>query len=524
MADKTHRQNASGLILDRRELMKGAVALGLGFGAFGVLCGPAQAADGPKKGGTLRIGMEGGSAKDSLDSRLFTDSISLNYGYQIWNGLVEIDQNGNAVGELLESWEAKPGAKEWIFNVRRGVTFHSGKTLDADDIIYSINLHRGRTKSAAWDLLNSITKIKKLSPNQIQITLRQGNIDLPYNLADFHILGVPNGFKDFSKPNGTGAYKLVSFEPGVRVVTENTGHYWKANCGNFDSIELQYIPNASSRLEALIAGRVDAINCLEPEGISTLGSTRDVNVVRTRGTGNSYSFVARCDKAPYSNLDTRLALKYGIDRQKIVDIVYRGYATIGNDTMISPSNKYYAKDIPQTVYDPEKAAFHYKKAGSPKLELKASEGAYSGATDAGVLYKNTMRLAGIDLTVTPVPSEGYWFKIWRKAPFSAVYWGNRPTADLQLTQTFVSTAAWNDSHWKRPNFDKLIIAARVETDEAKRTQMYADAQRMIHDDGGMVCYALGDYLDGYSKKVMGAAPHARFDMCGQRIAEKCWFA
>ena len=172
MTDKSYTQRSeSGLILDRRELMMGAAALGLSMGAMG---GTAFAEDAPKKGGTLRLGMEGGSASDSLDPRTYADSIPISYGYQIWNGFVEVGPNGDATGELLESWEAKPGAIEWIFNVRKGVTFHSGKTLDADDIIYSINLHRGDTKSAAKDLLSAITDIKKLSANQIQITLKIG--------------------------------------------------------------------------------------------------------------------------------------------------------------------------------------------------------------------------------------------------------------------------------------------------------------------------------------------------------------
>ena len=512
------------MLLDRRELMKGAAALGLSFGWLIAPNATAVAQGIPKKGGTLRLGMEGGSASDSLDPRTYADSIPISYGYQIWNGLVEIGPDGGATGELLESWEPKPGAKEWIFNVRKGVTFHSGKSLDADDVIYSINLHRGATKSAAKDLLSSITDIKRLSATQVQITLSEGNLDLPYNLSDFHILVVPNAFADFSKPDGTGAFMLETFEPGVRVVTKNTDNYWKPGRGNFDSIELQYIPDATSRLQALLAGQLDAINRLDPRTVDIISTAPDTAVLQTKGTGNHFAFVALCDTDPYFNLDTRLALKYGIDRKKIVDIVYQGYATIGNDTTISPSNKYYAEAIPQTAYDPDKAAFHYKKAGSPKLELKVSDGAYSGATDAGVLYQEAMKQAGIDLTVTRVSGDGYWSNVWRKEPFCAVYWGPRPNIDLQLSQTFMSISNRNDTHWKRPDFDKLVIAARVETDDSKRRQMYGDAQKMIHDDGGMVCYAIGDYLDGYSKKVQGATPHPRYDMCDQRIAEKGWFA
>src|SRR5476649_2186409 len=158
MTDNKNASSPSGLIVDRRELMAGAAALGLGLGIR-----PALAADTPKKGGTLRLGMEGGTASDSLDPRTYADSIPIAYGWQIWNGLAEVDSKGDIVGELAESWEPKPGAETWIFNIRKGVTFTSGKTLDADDVIYSLNLHRGETKSGAKDLLSGISDIKKIT-------------------------------------------------------------------------------------------------------------------------------------------------------------------------------------------------------------------------------------------------------------------------------------------------------------------------------------------------------------------------
>lgn len=522
MSDNNSNGRTNGLILDRRELMASAAALGLAFGVgFGT--SPARAA-GPVKGGTLRLGMDGGSASDSLDSRTYADSIPISYGYQLWNGLVEIDAKGEATGELLESWEAKPGATEWIFNVRKGITFTSGKTLDADDIIYSINLHRGETKSGAKDLISSITDVKKLSANQIQITLSSGNADLPANLAAYQLLVVPNGFTDYSKPDGTGAYTLEAFEPGVRVITKSKGSYWKEGRGNFDAVELRYIPDAAARTQALITGQVDAINRLDPRTVALVQKAPNVAVVRSPGTGYRYAFVARCVDKPFDNVDLRLALKYGIDRQKIIDTVLSGYATLGNDHLIAPSQKYFAKDLPQRPYDPDKAAFHFKKSGyDGPIQLQVSEGAFPGATDSAVLYQEAIKKAGITLDVKRVSGDGYWSNVWLKEPFCAVYWGSRPTADAQLTQTFLSTANWNDTAWKRPDFDKLITDARAELDDAKRTQMYAEAQTMINEDGGMVCYAIADFLDGYSKKVRGNDVHARYDMNDQRLAEKGWF-
>ena len=507
--------------LDRRELLTRAAALGLSFGMSGV---PSFAAEAPKKGGTLKLGMAGGSASDSLDPRTYAAEISISYGYQIFNGLVEIGQNGEATGELFESWETKPGATEWVFNVRKGVTFHSGKTLDADDIIYSLNLHRGETKSGAKDLLSSIADIKKVNASQIAVTLNSGNADLPYILADYHILVVPNGFSDWNKPDGTGAYKLESFEPGVRILTKNTGFYWKPGKGWFDGIELRYIGDDAARSQALVSGQVDAINRLDPKVAAFVAKSPKLNIVQTKGTGNRLAFAALCDTDPFKSNDARMALKLGIDRQKIVDNVYRGFASIGNDTTVAPSSPYFLDNTASHHYDPDQAAFYWKKAGSPAFELQVSETGFSGAVDSAVLYQEALKQAGIPLDVKRVSGDGYWENVWLKAPFCATNWGPRPSIDAQLSQTFMSNASWNDTHWHDPEFDKLILAARTELDEAKRKQLYTEAQSKIADTGGMVCFAVTDLLDGYSKKIMGVAPHPRYELCDERLAEKAWFA
>jgi peptide/nickel transport system substrate-binding protein len=515
----------SGIILDRRQLILGASAVGLAstFGAA-----PVMAQSAPKKGGTLRMGMEGGSPSDSLDPLTYADSIPITMSLMLWNNLVEIADNGDAVGELFESWEVKPGAADWTFNVRKGITFTSGKTLDADDVIYSINMHRGETKSPAKSLLADIKEVKKLSATQVQITMNKGNIDLPFNLSDYHIIVVPNGFKDFSKPDGTGAFTLDEFQPGVRATFKRKpGNYWKPNRGNFDRVELIYIGDANQRTTALQTGTVDIINRVSPKTAALLAKNPAVKVSRTPGMGNRFCFVAHTDKSPFSNRDVMLALKFGIDRQKIVDNVYSGYASIGNDNCVGPKMKFYDSKQPMNRFDIDKAKFHMKKSGhTGAIELQVSEGAFSGATDAGQIFQESLSKAGINLDLKRVSGDGYWDNVWLKQPFCAVYWGNRPTIDNQLTSTFYGGKGnpWNDSHFENADFSKTLESARVEIDQKKRQEMYSHCQELVSQNAGMINYAVQDYLDAHNTKLQGLTPSGRYDMGDDRIPEKGWFA
>ncbi len=510
--------------MTRRDFISRAAALGIGTSlATGILAKAGYAAT-PKKGGTLRLGMEGGSPSDSLDPRTYADSVMIAASLSCMNCLIEFDSTGNPTGELFESWEVKPGAAEWVFNVRKGIKFSNGKTLDAEDCIYSIQIHRGETKSPAKGILAQIQEIKALSPTQVGITLSSGNADFPVIIGDYHLVVVPKDFTDWQKPIGTGAYTLESFEPGVRLVFKNRGDYWKPNRGNFDSVEIRNIQDVAARTSALQSGEIDACNRLDARTVKLLMKDPNLHVTRTKGTGNRFCFVARVTDAPYTSKDLRLALKYGIDREKIIESVYNGFAVPGNDHNLDALNPFYNTKMPQRKYDPDKAAFYFKKAGvSAPMELQTSDGAWGTAVDCAQLYQESLKKAGIDLDVKKVSGDGYWDNVWLKVPFCAVYWGRRMSADQAFTQVFGDKSDWNDTNWKDPKFQKLIGDARVETDKAKRKELYWQAQEMISEDGGFVCFAITDYLDGYSKKVRGNEPHARYDLNDNRIAEKGWF-
>ena len=330
--------------ISRREFMGRAAALGASSVAISAMLASADAvaAETPKKGGVLRLGLGGGSTTDSVDVTTYIDSVMIDVGPGLFNGIVEWGQDGKPHPQLAESFEPTNGAKDWIFNLRKGIKFSNGQEFTADDAIYSLNLHRGDSKSGGAGSLKPITDVKKLDKYQIQISLAAADADLPYALTDYHVLMVPDGFKDWSKPVGTGAFSLDKFDPGVRVSLKKTRDYWKPDRGWLDGVDVTVINDGSARLNALISGQIDAINRVDHKAVALLSKAPKIQIVRAPGGWHAV-IAMQCDKAPYDNPDIRMALKEATDREQILKALFSGYGTLGNDHPIPPTDPYFNK-------------------------------------------------------------------------------------------------------------------------------------------------------------------------------------
>jgi len=272
---------------------------------------------------------------------------------------------------------------------------------------------------------------------------------------------------------------------------------------------------------ALQSGAVDYINRVDPKVVQLLERANRLKLVNVPSAG-FYNFSMQTDASPFTDVNVRLALKYAIDRKKLINVVMGGFGVEGNDHPISPLDRFYAKGLPQREYDPDKARFLYKKANnSDAIALSISEATFTGAIDAAALFQSDAAAAGIDVRINRVPSDGYWSDTWLKVPFCGSYWAGRPTADLILTLGFHSKAEWNESRWKSDAFDKLLLSARSELDFEKRKVMYYDLQRMVSDEAGVILPVFNNYLFGSAKNVEGLKPTPVF--VGYRIAEQLYF-
>ncbi len=511
--------------ITRREFIAKVSALGLMAVVSPMLSTRPVHAAAPQRGGRLRLGLAGGSTTDSLDPATITDMMLqvVNQG-QIRNTLVEIDNTSQPIPELAESWEATPDAKQWIFKLRKGVEFHNGKTMNADDVIYSINHHRGESsKSAAKSIVDPIAEIKRDGKDMVIFTLKGGNADFPFILSDYHLTISPAG-DDFKTGIGTGGYILKNYEPGVRAFAVYNPNYFKPDRAWFDEVETLSIADVNARTNALKTGQIDVMNRCELKTIHLLKRSKGIQVMEQNGYKH-YTFAMRCDTAPYNNNDIRLALKYAINREQMVKTILRGYGTVGNDHPISAANRYHADKLEQRRYDPDKAKFHLKKAGlDPKsFDLSAAEAAFVGAVDAAVVYKESAAKAGVNIHVVREPNDGYWSNVWMKKPWCAVFWGGRPTEDMMFSTAYAADAAWNDTSWKNSRFNELLVAARAELDENKRRQMYVEMQSLVRDDGGVVVPMFATDLSAATGKIGHDKLAVNWELDGFRCAERWWF-
>ena len=512
--------------ISRRDFISRMAALGMTAALSpSLFAGSARAAT-PQKGGRLIIGSSSANTSDSLDPATINNNMPLHVLWQATNNLVEIDHRNQAVPELAESIEPSADAKTWTVTLRKGVEFHNGKSFTADDALFSINRHRAEgSKSVAKGLLKPVQELKKDGPYTLVITLAEGNADFPFLLADHHLQMVPEGTTDFNKGIGTGGYIIQKWEPGVRALAKRNPNYWKQGSAHFDEVETLGINDVNARTSALKTKQIHVMDRCDFKTFHLLEKMPGINAIRING-GQHFALPMLTDRKPFDNNDVRLALKYAIDRQQILDKVLRGYGVVGNDHPISPASRYYAKDLPQRPYDPEKAKYHMKKAGylDHTFKLHAADAAFEGAVDTAILYREHAAKAGIKIDVVREPNDGYWSNVWMKKDWCFCYWNGRPTEDWTLSLAYAAESSWNDSFWKHQKFNEVLVAARSELDTGKRRQMYGELQQILSDEGGTVIPFFADHLIAATDNLKYGAPASNTTMDGMKLSERWWFA
>jgi peptide/nickel transport system substrate-binding protein len=497
----------------RRQVLAG---LG-GAGAAGLLaaCGSggspsasasATAAGKPAYGGNLQVGLTGGSSSDTLDPHKAVTDIDISRVQTLYEPLVALDTQGTKLVYLLaESIAPQQGSlTDWVIKLRSGVTFHDGKPLTADDVLFSINRifslgTAGKIFLGPVDLKNT----RKLDSRTVLVKLTSPVSAYPEQLAaaTFDLLIAPTTLNP-AKPNGTGAFKYKSFTPGQRSVFTKNPHYWQHGLPYADTVTIIDFADTTSLANALTTGQVQAAGTLDPPQATALRNASGVQVVASKA-GSIIPFTMRVDQAPFNDVRVRQAMRLLVDRPQMINSALAGYGAPASD-VFSPYDPDFdhslvrQQDIPQ-------AKSLLKQAGQENLTVTLTTSAVlSGVVSLATVFAQQAKAAGVTVTIKNVPPGTFFGPNYLNWTFSQDYYSYFPYL-TQVAQSMLPGSPYNETHTKNARYSSLYNQANATADAGLRKELLYEMQKYDFEQGGYIIPAFTDTLDAYSAKITGYA-------------------
>jgi peptide/nickel transport system substrate-binding protein len=500
--------------ITRRDFLKNAAMVGAAVAVTGSLgplaaCGSpsspsSQSSVGgaPKKGGNLRVGIGGGSTKETIDAHQM-------YGYPdqarcdaLYDTLYRFNPETMQAMPWLAQ-EATPNAKAtvWTVRLKPDVTFHDGKPLTADDVIFSFKriLDPSFGSSAASTLFSVDPKgFKKVDDLTVEIHMKQANAVFTESLSETRVKIVPVGY-DPKNPVGTGPFKYQTFIPGERSLFVANPNYWGEG-PYVDQVEVIDFKDDTSRINALVSGAVEMIAQVPRVNGKALTS-QGFTVLRTE-CGNWDPIDMLVDKRPFNDQRVRQAFRLLADRQEIVNLALAGYGRVAND-MFSPYDKGYPADLPQRTQDLEQAKSLLKAAGQEGMKIEFITSPMDDAVvEEAQVFAQQAKAAGIDMKIRKVDEAAFWDQYYTVYPLVNEYWSTRNYLN-QANLCIGAHAQWDVTHWRDANWEKLVAEAWQTVDETKRNEIISEVMTIDYEKGPFIIWGYKDILDAHSSKVTG---------------------
>src|SRR5919204_642070 len=495
--------------ISREELLRRAAAGGLaltfgGISAVDALATPESSL--PKRGGTFRVGVSGGSAKDIIDGENIVTRPDQARIVTAWEGLVRFNSKYKVVFDGLAQEITPKRADIWTIRLHKGIEFHNGKTLTADDVIYSLKrmldpklgLFGGSALKGSVDP----KRMKKLDKYTVRLFLERKDANLLDELAQYTCNIVPVGYKRWPAPqNGTGPYKLQSFTPGQRSVHVRNPNYWRHGQPYFDEVIVIDFTDDTARVNALLSGQVDAITDVPPAQVAVVNGRSNTHVLESPSAAWT-PICMRVDSAPFNDARVRQAMRLIADRPQMIRQALSGHGRVGND-LYAPFDVNYDHALPQRHQDIAKAKSLLKAAGKSNLsiDLQSTNGTL-GQNEGAHVFAQQAKAAGVKVNVKELTSGEFYGPNYLKWVFSTDFWGTRNYLS-QVASGSLPTAPYNETHWNNAKFNKLYREALSTVNRKKRREIEHAMQKMEWTSGGYIVWGFSTLLDGYATKVKG---------------------
>ena len=462
-----------------------------GLGALGAatLLGPAGVAraglslqGASAAGGTIKIGMSDYLGSDSIDPVLALTTFALVGVGMLHDTLVHIDQQWRVTPMLASSWVANKTSTQYTFRLRQGVEFHSGKTLDANDVAATmrrvLDPKVGSFGGTLFSPVLSRQGIKVLDKRTIRFNLKVPDVFFLVKMG-FWYGRIHQAGWDFKKGSGgTGPFVSQSFQAGQGFEFVRNENYWQSGLPLVDGVNAVIISEPSTKAQAVLNGDFDLTDPPDFAAIPQLERAKNISVLKGP-FGFAQDFGLAATKKPYDDPQVRTALRMLIDRDKFVKIVCRGQGVAGADTPINPRDPFFPQGLRPTPYDPEQARSILKKAGHGDgwTDTIFTAPTFKGLNDSSVFLKQAWEAGGIKLNVKSLTVDGWAKHLQKTDGLVANYWARQHPSTM-LAFMCSSKGVWNESFVKDPKIDKLLATAQSTKSVEKQKEAFGEAQRL----------------------------------------------
>jgi peptide/nickel transport system substrate-binding protein len=486
--------------MTRRQLVVRATVYGFSASAVGALlqaCGSgsstksaatttssASAAGAPRRGGTFRIGAA--VPTSDVDPLFTADQGGIFTMRLAGDTLIKRLADTSLEPRLATSWKQVGSASEWEFKIRQGVQWHDGTPLTVDDVVQTFKtLSDPKVASAALSAFQGVLSpsgVHKVDSQTVRFSLDRPYVDFPYAVSDdnYNAIILPASYKKgtFSKGGiGTGAFILKSFTPKQGATFAPNPHYWRKSASGatlpyLNSVEMKYFNDPQSTVLALQSGGIDIYPQMAYATARPLLTDQNVAVLKLPSAEHR-TVAMRTDQPPFNDVRVRQALAWSIDRKAIVAALFGGNANVGNDNTFAPIYKFSPKNIPQRSQDYAKAKSLLAAAGHsggitvPTLIVEE----FLDVPEYAQLLQQQAKGAGINFQLHQESQSIFYNNVWLTTPYCIVDWGSRGSISPLIEPAYTSKGIWNSSHWKDPQFDKLMAQFDATADEQSRATL-----------------------------------------------------
>lgn len=484
-----------------------SVALAVALSACsGTNASPGGDATQPKPGGQLRVGVVGGSAKDSLDAHTPVTHPDEARVIQLYETLASYDPDHKAEMALADKITPSKDAKTWTVELRPGLKFSDGSPLKASDVVATFQriTDPKNPKSAAASFTTLDRKgLKARGDRVVVFPFTKPFAPFVDAVAQYNTGIVPADY-DPAHPVGAGPFKLESFNPGQQSVFDKNPYYWRQGQPYLDKVDIIDFPDDTARVNALLGGQVDAIDQLPLGQINVVKSNPSFQVLESQ-TGGWLPFTMRVDVAPFNDPRVRQAFRLIVDRQQMVDQVLGGHGSVGND-MYGRFDACYPADIPQREQDIAEAKRLLAEAGKSNLSVDlVTSPVAAGMVEAAQVFAAEAAKAGVTVHVNKVDPGTFYGDQYLKWGFAQDFWYTRDYLPQAAAGTMPG-APYNETHWSDPEWTSIVNKAMATPDEAGRCALIKKAEKIEYDRGGLIIWGFPNGLDSYASYLHGFQP------------------